>query len=382
MPPPILFEISENAVRLAQVFYGVTIPLMTLATATFVYRMLKSARRKSFWSDTCITIGWALAVADWGLLMPQMFLTPGVKETAAVFNGFRGAYLAIAVWGMSLAFIKAAIGFTLLHIRQTFWFSVFIWSNIFLAAGYGFGNFWFSIFSCRPMRASWGDFPDPPETVSCTGPDAQTTAALIGAVVSISTDIVLSLAPIVFLWNLNLPRRERIVIGVLMSLGVVAAATSLVKILAVEKFAMPGQDAIGLNITISTWTILELILGIIAACTPFCKPVFEQCLWLLGLSLHPTAASNSNSKKQTPVRAQYRRATDNDTFQSQISAGRSGFRDGETDEVPLTNGIEMQAGLAPRPDANGRIYKRTEVHVKNEELREDNRADGWKKYTP
>ena len=333
----------------------------------------------------------ALAVADWGLLMPQMFLTPGIKDSTAIFEGFKGAYLAIAVWGMSLAFIKAAIGFTLLHIRQTFWFSVFIWFNIALAASFGFGNFWFSIFSCRPMRASWGDFPKPPETAHCTGPNAQTTAALIGAVVSITTDISLSLAPIIFLWNLNRPMRERIVIGVLMSLGVVAAASSVIKILAVEKFAKPGQDAIGLNITISTWTILELILGIIAACTPFCKPVLEQGLWLLGVSLHADGggggttgggggASHSRSHQKAPVRAQYRRATDNDTFQSQVSAGRRSGRF-ENDEVPLTNGIEMEAGIAPR-DAHGRIYKRTEVHVKNEELREDNRADGWKKYTP
>ncbi|KAK8124105.1 hypothetical protein PG999_004023 [Apiospora kogelbergensis] len=141
-----------------------------------------------------------------------------------------------------------------------------------------------------------------------------------------------------------------------MSLGVVAAASSLVKILMVEKFATPGQDAIGLNTTISTWTILELILGIIAACTPFCKPVLEQGLSLLG----------------------YRRATDNDTFKSQITATRSRF---ESDEDPLT-GIEMQAGLDLPGDAHGRIYKRTDVQVMNEELREDNRADGWKKYTP
>lgn len=125
--------------------------------------------------------------------MPQMFLTPGIKEPAVVFKGFKGAYLAISVWGVALAFIKAAIGFTLLHIRQSFWFSVFIWFNIALAAGYGFGNLWFSLFFCRPMRAAWGDFPQPPETVNCAGGpnalNALSIAALVGAVVSISTDI-------------------------------------------------------------------------------------------------------------------------------------------------------------------------------------------------
>lgn len=188
---------------------------------------------------------------------------------------------------------------------------------------------------------------------------------------------MLSLAPITFLWNLNRPLRERVVIGCLMSLGILAGVSSLVKILMIGKFGDPGIDGPALNVTISTWTVLEQVLGVIAACTPFCKPIFEQCLRALGVSL--TRSAGGGGPQSTPVRANYQRATEHDTFRSQITATRSKF---DSDEDPLN--IEMESGLSAESsrDANGRIYKRTEVSVKSEELREDNNADGWKKYTP
>ncbi|KAK7981472.1 hypothetical protein PG988_003710 [Apiospora saccharicola] len=367
--------ISDEAVRVAQIYYGVTIPLVVLGTATCAYRMVKSTRSRSVWSDTCIIIGYALTITDWGLFMPSMFLTPGTKPLSAVMEGHKGSFLAIPVWGMAMAFIKASIGLTLLHIQQDYWFQGVVWTNIGLAAAYGIANMFFILFSCRPLAAAWGDFADPAEA-HCLPPESLKTAALVGAIVSICTDIMLSLAPITFLWNLKRPLRERVVIGCLMSLGMLAGISSLVKILMIGKFGSPGLDGPALNVTISTWTVLEQILGVIAACTPFCKPVFERCLRACGVSLTRSGPGNPQS---TPVRANYQRATEHDTFRSQITATRSKF---ESDEDPLN--IEMESGLSAESsrDANGRIYKRTEVSVKSEELNEENNADGWKKYTP
>ncbi|KAK8079696.1 hypothetical protein PG997_007514 [Apiospora hydei] len=313
-----------------------------------------------------------------------MFLTPGTKPAAAVLEGAKGSFLAIPVWGMAMAFIKASIGLTLLHIQQSFWFRALVWANIALAGGYGFGNMWFILFSCRPLEAAWGDFADPTEA-NCLPPSSLKAAALTGAIISISTDIMLSLAPITFLWSLKRPFRERVVIGILMSLGVLAGVSSLVKILMIGQFGGPGVDAPALNITISTWTVLEQLLGVIAACTPFCKPIFEQCLRAVGVSLTKTSRSGLGpTGGGTPVRANYQRATEHDTFRSRITAERRSKYD--SDEDPLN--IEMEAGLRSGAsdglgkDANGRIFKRTEVSVETEELRADNAADGWKKYTP
>lgn len=57
MPP-----ISDRAVVVAQMFYGVIIPLVVLASATLAYRLGRfKARVKpriNMWSDGCITVGY------------------------------------------------------------------------------------------------------------------------------------------------------------------------------------------------------------------------------------------------------------------------------------------------------------------------------------
>lgn len=53
-PPP---PISDRAVVVAQIFYGVTIPLVVLATATLGYRLTRF-NRANLWSDCLITVGY------------------------------------------------------------------------------------------------------------------------------------------------------------------------------------------------------------------------------------------------------------------------------------------------------------------------------------
>jgi len=53
--------ISDRAVVVAQIFYGVTIPLLVLATATLGYRLSKIKSRRNPWSDGCITVGYVSA---------------------------------------------------------------------------------------------------------------------------------------------------------------------------------------------------------------------------------------------------------------------------------------------------------------------------------
>jgi len=51
--------ISERAVVVAQIFYGVTIPLVVLATATLGYRLSRiKSNLNNIWSDGCITVGY------------------------------------------------------------------------------------------------------------------------------------------------------------------------------------------------------------------------------------------------------------------------------------------------------------------------------------
>ncbi|EHA54271.1 hypothetical protein MGG_01190 [Pyricularia oryzae 70-15] len=390
--------ISDRAVFVSQVFYGIAIPLLVLSTVTLGYRIYNIKARRALWSDGCIVVGYVLAVTCFGLFVPQSFLTPGVKSPEAILEGQKGSFLSIPIWGMSMGFIKASIGLTLLEIQNQRWFQVLIWTNIAASAAYGFGNMWFILFSCRPLPAAWGDFADPTKA-QCLPSTYIRKAALAGAIVSVATDLMLSLAPISFLWALKRPLRECIVLGCLMSLGLLAAMSSVAKNLIIADFGKDNVDMWAMNISISTWTACEMFLGIIAACTPFCRPVLEKCVSSMGLSLTGTARSSKPASKGYGASSggpgAYRRgATVGNAFglsptctASSTDKPRSQF---ESDEDPLRSGIELQTkqlhagdggggeggegsggGGSPGDSTVGRsnsgIYKTTDIHVQTTE---------------
>ncbi|KAI6374822.1 hypothetical protein MCOR25_003084 [Pyricularia grisea] len=382
--------ISDRAVFVGQVFYGIGIPLLVLATVTLGYRMFQINARRALWSDGCIVVGYILTVACLGLFVPQSFLTPGIKSPEAILEGQKGSFLSIPIWGMSMAFIKASIGLTLLQIQNQRWFQILIWSNIAASVAYGFGNMGFILLSCRPLQAAWGDFADPTKA-QCLPSTYIRKAALTGAVVSVVTDLMLSLAPISFLWTLKRPLRERIVLGCLMSLGLLAAMSSVAKNLIIADFGKENVDVWAMNISISTWTACEMLLGIIAACTPFCRPVLEKCFINMGISLTGTAKSSKALVKNYGISCSrrlgaYRRATAGDTFGSSVAAGAPPRIDQqltqfESDEDPLKSGIQLQSprlhaggaegsgspGSLTVNRSNSGIYKTTDIHMQTTE---------------
>ncbi|TLS27844.1 hypothetical protein PpBr36_00684 [Pyricularia pennisetigena] len=381
--------ISDRAVFVSQVFYGITIPLLVLATVTLGYRMARIKTRRTLWSDGCIVAGYILGVACLGLYVPQSFLTPGVKSPEAILEGQKGSFLSIPIWGLSMAFIKASIGLTLLQIQNQRWFQVLIWSNMAASAAYGFGNMWFILFSCQPLQAAWGDFADPTKA-QCLPSSYIRMAALVGAVVSVVTDLILALAPVSFLWTLKRPLRERIVLGCLMSLGLLAAMSSVVKNLIIADFGKEDVDTWAMNVSISTWTSCEMLLGVIAACTPFCRPILEKCVTSMGMSLTGTTKSASRAAgKSYGITSggpgAYHRTTAAGAS-SRVDQQRSQF---ESDEDPLKSVIELQTqrlsagggeGGSPASSTLGRsssvsgIYKTTNIHVQTTEA---NSSQTW-----
>ncbi|KAK1828735.1 hypothetical protein QBC39DRAFT_312554 [Podospora conica] len=350
--------IDDRAVVVAQMYYGVTIPLVVLATATLAYRLgrfkTRVQSRMNMWSDACITVGYILTLACFGLYVPQSFLTVGFKSPEAILEGQKGSFLSIPPWCMGMAFIKLSVGLTLLRIQSGTFYKAFIYINVALAASYGIGNALFVLLSCRPLSAAWGDFGNGDST--CLPPSAIRIASVTGAVVSVTTDVGLSLAPISFLWNLKRPLRERLVLGFLMGLGLLAGISSIIKNVMIADYGKPGVHTWAMSVSISTWTELEMLLGVIAACIPFCKPVIESCFSKMGISISNTKPAITNPSPGYAGLA-YQRADNRDTFRSKQAASSTNTKNQyESEEDLVKDAVELQV-----PGAG--IRKHTDIHV-------------------
>ncbi|KAM7191731.1 hypothetical protein V8F20_009208 [Naviculisporaceae sp. PSN 640] len=297
-PPPEAFAfptfiiITQKAATLAQVYLGLTSVFLVFCVIAFGTRMYQ--RTRPVWhvglDDYFIIVGFILAIVDWGLLTPQMVTKAGIMSMEQSMNAGKHSWIAIGIWGMSMTFIKVSIALTLLRIQQkSLAWRIFLYSIMAIQSLYGILNLFFNlVIACRPLHAAWDFGYQMMHPGSCVSFEIQRTVSNIGSSINITTDILLSLSPAIFLFKLNRPLRERLFVCGLMAMGLFASGASIVKTVIVQGYGdltLPPEEFYALGISISLWTSMEQLLGLLAACVPAMKGLFQFCLGKVGVSL-------------------------------------------------------------------------------------------------
>ncbi len=223
-----------------------------------------------------------LAVADWALLQSEMFLTPQILSFPVMTYAMELSYLAIPVWGGAMTCIKISVALSLLRIPVNRLWSGFLYTVTAFQVAYFIGNTVYIFVACRPLKAIW-DF-----SVTdgyCLGPETSRIASNVGSAINITTDVLLSLAPMVMLWNLHRPLRERILVCCLMGIGLLASVSCIVKAVTVRRWGTADIDTWALAMSIATWTMIEELLAVLAACSPSLKGPLERFLRRIGISI-------------------------------------------------------------------------------------------------
>ncbi|KAF4461529.1 integral membrane [Fusarium albosuccineum] len=291
------FPISERAATLAVTHIAATSPLLAISLAMFVTRIW--LRATPAWrissEDYVMAIGVGFAIVDFGFLIPQMYTEPQlITETQRTWSR-KYAFLAIPIWGIAMTFIKCSIAMMMYRIQpNVMWWRVFCFFIMGLLIAYGVGNTFFILLQCRPLEAAWNPaILTVVEGASCLPQSGIHIASNTGSGVNIATDIMLSLAPTLFLWKLRRPMREKMLVGILMGVGLFASVASIVKTTLVKEFGS-AKDGWALTNAIATWTALEQLLAMIASSAPFLKPVVQSALHRVGWSLSDSAVTPSN----------------------------------------------------------------------------------------
>lgn len=219
-----------------------------------------------------VSLSFACASLKWGLGRHNYYLDPESTMYAT-------KYLWLSEWpyAWGLVFGKIAITVTLLRIlHQSIWWRWVLCSMCVLQVliAVCMNAFFFS--QCTPLAMNW----DPSATGTCKplyvaqirqvflfwgenhGPPANMSicSIYVNAALTITTDFILSLIPITFLRKLQRPLRERIAIGCLMGLGLIASCASIYKTTLATSYGNTG-DALRDSVGLTVWSILEMELG-------------------------------------------------------------------------------------------------------------------------
>ncbi|KAF2113873.1 hypothetical protein BDV96DRAFT_467068, partial [Lophiotrema nucula] len=251
----------------------------------FSGRLLTRLRnRRLWWDDYTIIAALVLALAEWGLFFASTRHGTGRHNYyVSPSEQVRAQHLLFAteiLWAPSMMFIKISIACMLLRIKHEQAWQFFLWAMIGIQVASCFASTVFQLLQCIPMAATW-DRAKYPDAV-CAEPDSAFVSLYVNSAIGIATDVILALVPITFIRKMQRPIRDKVVLSCLMGLGIFATVASIVKTTLVRKYGATGDslwDALGLTL----WSIIEVQVGIFAACVPTLKSPFERTLHRIGI---------------------------------------------------------------------------------------------------
>ncbi|VUC27350.1 unnamed protein product [Clonostachys rosea] len=280
-----------------------------------------------------------------------------------------------------IAFLKIAIALELRKLRSNAWawYEYLLWAMIVFVTLYSI-EAWLTIFLfCKPLPRYW----DSSIQGKCYSLSLFAKFGLANTAFNIFTDVAFATLPVPIIWTLKMPVKTRLYLIGVLSLGYVAVVIGILKAVAQINFTSNKDSTF--TYEIQFWGLLQLNLGIIAACAPALKPLVRNILNLKSLTpgygytnsasrrlrsgKRTTGLSNKakgyirqTSKTGGPEAFELKSVNDNQTFYIATAEGRN-----DSDlSGPGGNGTrrENSSDSIVHPDANGKnIVRTTEVSV-------------------
>lgn len=127
---------------------------------------------------------------------------------------------------------------------------------------------------CTDIRILW----DYSTKATCWGRSTLVALSYANLSLNIVTDMIFAIfIPVPMLWNINVTRRTRISLFCVLGLGCFACACAIIRITYVRTYGKYG-DWLWDSQYLTTWSVLELNIGIIAASLPSLRPLFKKFL--------------------------------------------------------------------------------------------------------
>ncbi|KAK4236380.1 hypothetical protein C8A03DRAFT_16974 [Achaetomium macrosporum] len=283
-------------------------------------------------SALCALGGWIVFVIQsrYGLGKHQDTI---LKDDMIIFQhaGFWQSIIS-ATW--ALGFLKISIGFNLLRLSSSRWYSICLWATIVFVCCYTFMGMMTFLLYCKPMEGYW----NPAAKATCYPIKLFVTFALINTSFNIFTDVLFATFPIPIIWTLKMKRKLRLYLIGILSLGYFAVVMGIVK--AVYQIAFARESDKTFRQSIQFWGFLQLNIGMIAACATSLKPLFKRILRLGSTDRYNTPAQYG-SRYGYGMRSRGTRVTGlgkgTDTGRRQ----QDGAFQGTINEYELENGMRM-----------------------------------------
>ncbi|KAH7026901.1 hypothetical protein B0J12DRAFT_722084 [Macrophomina phaseolina] len=247
---------------IAPLLIGITTTLHVLSWSAFgsrIYTRVKPVLRLGY-DDYFITAAVTFDFVSWTQLV--ISTTHGVGRhnyyvsAAETMQAEKFLFIGQPAFAWALACTKISIVCMLFRIQTGIHWRRFLSIMIVVQVLTAITTNVFQFSLCKPLPAIWDHTIKNPKCIVA----AIHISIVVTSIVTILTDVILSLLPLTFIMHMQLPPREKIALACLMGLGLVASGASIYKTFLAKDYGVTGdtlRDAVGLALC----SMMELQLG-------------------------------------------------------------------------------------------------------------------------
>ncbi|KAF2737808.1 hypothetical protein EJ04DRAFT_590519 [Polyplosphaeria fusca] len=277
-PPPIPPEVLEQMAKedRGPTMLAISYLFTTLALISVVLRFITRIAivRHIGIEDVFMGVAMVLSIGmaasqvtqvHWGAGKHIVFLEPDQMRNVLIY-----AFVAILTYCASLTFTKLSI---LLQYRRIFTYkemrmTIYIIFGICVALG--IESVLTGIFTCVPVDAFWNL--EKQSTAICLDRAALYYA---NAGLGIATDVMVAVLPVKAVWSLRIPKRQKIALVILLTLGLLVCIVSVVRLTALHNMSLHPEDP-WYGFSSGYWSCIEVNLAIVCGSAPVLKPLITR----------------------------------------------------------------------------------------------------------
>ncbi|OCK80245.1 hypothetical protein K432DRAFT_298128 [Lepidopterella palustris CBS 459.81] len=161
-------------------------------------------------------------------------------------------------------------------ISKTFIYGV--WASIAFVIFYGIAFLLTLVFTCTPVLAFWHVVDPVWSTTHKFSCHNEAVEVLSSAIVSIIQDMIACALPVMLVWKLQLPRRQKFAIMGIFAIGLLTCVSGIMRIYYIQYVYFHTYDITWASLPGWAWTAIEADLAVICASAPALKVFFRRYL--------------------------------------------------------------------------------------------------------
>lgn len=176
---------------------------------------------------------------------------------------------------LTMIVLKISLGLFFLRVfTASNWQRIIIYTMTAATTFYGLVCFIMTVGTCGASSPFFTAVASSKST--CTLHDAYSGVSTSWNILNLVTDFIYALLPIITLWNVNLPKRTKMLAGILLVFATMGGIASCIRVALL--FCWPGLTVIDRSLRASYWTIIEMGVGIVVTAAATFRPLFRECI--------------------------------------------------------------------------------------------------------